>query len=341
MLFEEMNEQDVREEVIAPLIRKLGYRSGTEHHVIREQGLRYAFAFLGRKDPGKDVEIRGKADYILEAQRRVRWVVEAKAPQVEIDAEGIEQAFSYANHAEIRAVYFALCNGRQFHLFRTSDGPQAEAKLKLGYEELDSKYLALASLLEPGSVLRDFPDYEPDYGMPIATGLRSLARVTRGLVTYTKASVHIPFLKELSVWISEGSVQRNQSGKLVATLDTISPIRSIQRVNEKLGFSGFEMLSNDETLSSNPSKPTEFSYSSRLIFPAGEEILDLATWKVNKLEYDLPCDLLARAVGSYKNQRFAGVFLSKLVMHLRLPPPVASVFPFGISLDGDFEIHLA
>ncbi len=65
--FDDLNETDVREEIVAPLIRNLGYRSGTENNVIREQSLRYPRAFLGHKNPGKDPIRRGKADYILEA----------------------------------------------------------------------------------------------------------------------------------------------------------------------------------------------------------------------------------------------------------------------------------
>ena len=100
--FERMNEADVREEVLAPIIRILGYRTGTEFNVIREQGLRYSKLYLGRKNPSKDPELRGKADYILEIRDRVRWVLEAKAPCVDIAANDIEQAWSYANHPLIR-----------------------------------------------------------------------------------------------------------------------------------------------------------------------------------------------------------------------------------------------
>jgi len=88
--FQNLNEADVREEILAPLIRRLGYRSGTEHNVIREQSLRYPRAFIGRKDSKKDPILRGVADYILEAGSAVRWVIEAKAPDVEIDIDTIE-----------------------------------------------------------------------------------------------------------------------------------------------------------------------------------------------------------------------------------------------------------
>jgi len=72
--FQQMNEADVREEVIAPLLRHLGYRSGTNHNVIREQPLSYPKAFLGRKQRNDPI-LRGKADYICEAYSQVRWVI--------------------------------------------------------------------------------------------------------------------------------------------------------------------------------------------------------------------------------------------------------------------------
>ena len=90
--FSGLNETDVREEILSPLIRALGYRSGTIHNVIREQSLRYPKAFLGRKNPKKDPILRGKADYILEAHGSIRWVIEAKAPDVIVGLDEIEQS---------------------------------------------------------------------------------------------------------------------------------------------------------------------------------------------------------------------------------------------------------
>jgi hypothetical protein len=72
--FDELSETNVREEVITAFLRALGYRSGTENNVIREQLLRYARALLGRKNPPKDPPLRGKADDILEVHGAVRWV---------------------------------------------------------------------------------------------------------------------------------------------------------------------------------------------------------------------------------------------------------------------------
>ena len=47
--FASMNETDVREVIVRPLIESLGYRHGAEEYIRTEQTLRYAKAFLGRK----------------------------------------------------------------------------------------------------------------------------------------------------------------------------------------------------------------------------------------------------------------------------------------------------
>src|SRR5712692_958278 len=111
--------------------------TGSRNNIIREQSLRYPRASLGLKNPKKDPELRGKSDYILEVGGKLRWVIEAKAPDLAIDTDSIEQAYTYANHPEIRGIYFALCNGRTLSIFRTAHGPDAGAVLFLTYAEFE------------------------------------------------------------------------------------------------------------------------------------------------------------------------------------------------------------
>ena len=74
-----MGETDGREEIVAPLLRHLGYRSSTINDIVREQNLRYPNLQLGRRKP-TDPLLRGKADYICIAGGLVKWVIEAKTP---------------------------------------------------------------------------------------------------------------------------------------------------------------------------------------------------------------------------------------------------------------------
>src|SRR5215475_14693399 len=135
--FAQLGEPDVREEIIAPLLNHLGYRAGTDWNIIREQSLRYPRVYIGTKKTAKDPLLRGEADYICDVEKKVRWVVEAKSPNVELGPDQIEQAYSYANHPEIRAVYFCVTNGQKFEVYQTNYGPEATPLLSLKYEELN------------------------------------------------------------------------------------------------------------------------------------------------------------------------------------------------------------
>jgi hypothetical protein len=330
--FEKLNETDVREEVITPLLRRLGYQSGGENNIIREQLLRYPNLSLGRKDPKKDPELRGKADYILEVGTHLRWVIEAKAPEVSIDIDAIEQAWIYANHPEIRAVYFAICNGRELSVFRTAYGPNAEVQLVLPYEEFDSKFQLLSNSLSPDSLVRDFPSMEIDLHPPIAPGLRSIARITNGLIRYEHNSLNVRILNELQIGIADGSVERDESGGLVAFIESIVPSRSLQELNERLGLASFEMVTADTELSGDPEMPTVFNYRNTILIPAGEEVLDFNTWNRVKIPMNITADVSVIARGVYFVRRFSGTFESLI----RYPE-----FAMNLALSGAFEIRLA
>src|SRR6266478_1344127 len=112
MNFGPMNEADIRAEVIDPLLRELGYQSGTENNIGRERTLRYPHKQLGRRK-ASDPPITGKPDYVLEIRGTGRWIVEAKPPGLDISPDDIYQAFSYAFLPEIAAGFFVLCNGRR------------------------------------------------------------------------------------------------------------------------------------------------------------------------------------------------------------------------------------
>src|ERR1700678_197189 len=144
-----LNETDVREEIIAPLLRLLGYRTGTKNNIIRELSLKYPQQSMGRKKPEKDPPVRGKADYIVEVDSRIRWVIEAKDPNSTITDDEIEQAFTYAFHPEIRAIYFALCNGRELRVYTTNSVPGSAPMAVFRYEQFLGQPELIANVLGP------------------------------------------------------------------------------------------------------------------------------------------------------------------------------------------------
>jgi len=66
--FDRWYEQDVREDIIAPLLKRLGYEKDTENNILRGEQLRlkYYKEVLGRlKKDDKPLEKSGFPDYIL------------------------------------------------------------------------------------------------------------------------------------------------------------------------------------------------------------------------------------------------------------------------------------
>ena len=281
MNFDQFNETDIREEIVAPWLRSLGYRSGTKHNIRRELDLRYGRLSLGRKKGQRDPELRGKADYVLEADGRVRWVLEAKPPSNDLGSEEVEQSWTYANHPEVRAVYHCLCNGRRLDVYRTNSGPSHPAILSLSHAELvhPAGWSQLERLLGPESVIRDNPDVSLDLGAPLGPGLRSFAQIVGGHIRYHSSSVQVPALTQMQISAIGGALQRSTDGALVATIQTRAPTFDLQALLERMQLTSFTLTSDGEAISADRDHPSLFSYDGHVVFPAGEAMPNLATWE--------------------------------------------------------------
>jgi len=111
----DFKEDSVREVIILPIIKNLGYE---EKNIVRSKTLQHPFLKIGSKKR----PINLIPDYSFKIESNFAWVLDAKAPnQKIINNENVEQVYSYASHPEIRSNYFALCNGLEFAVFRTSE----------------------------------------------------------------------------------------------------------------------------------------------------------------------------------------------------------------------------
>jgi len=217
----------VREDIITPLLHRLGYQQGTEHNIRRGTSLKIRIRrnYFGRPK-ANSFELRGEADYIIEAGRKVRWVIEAKSPQVPIDEDAVDQAFHYARHPEVRAVLFCLCNGRELQIYRTDYVPEESRLLSIPYEEFEQQFDRIANVLSPDSMLRTWPDVPIDVGSPLAPGLGSLVRIAAGTFRYTSVNTVGQGLEEFLFTVTGGAIQRDEGGKLIAYVTTQSPFAS-------------------------------------------------------------------------------------------------------------------
>ena len=311
MKFDQMNETDVREDIISPLLYKLGYKKGTKFDIARAQPLKYPRKILGLKKK-TDPILRGEADYICYVKDQIRWVIEAKSPHINISIDDLEQACSYAVHQEVRAIYYCLCNGRTINFYETMKGAINTALLSVNYERLADDFQKIANIVSPDSLMREYPNYKIDIGKPLAPGLRSIGRISKGFIKYTQMDIDIPALREMIMPIKYGSVERDENNDLLAYIEVLSPFQSLQELNEKLGLDKMELRSKDSVLSMNADLPTQFESTQNIILPRGLQILDINSWKKITLPTNIHCETKTIVKGHLKGNIFSGEFQADL-----------------------------
>lgn len=159
----EFKEDSVREVIISPILRELGYTEGGLNRIVRSRSLRHPFVKTGSGER----EIRIVPDYLLLAANKPAWILDAKSPKQNITSGGnVEQTYFYAIHPEIRSRYYALCNGREFALFdREGEG----MSLYFHVSEMNRNWDALYAMLGPRNFQpgMDVVYTDPPYGAKI------------------------------------------------------------------------------------------------------------------------------------------------------------------------------
>jgi len=139
----DFKEDSVREVIILPILLQLGYDN---HSIVRSKSLKHPFIKVGSKK--RPVTL--VPDYAMLVENNFAWVLDAKSPnQKIINSENVEQVYSYAMHPEIRSYYFALCNGLEFAVYRTSD--TSKPVLYFQISEIEDFWINLKQLLGPDS----------------------------------------------------------------------------------------------------------------------------------------------------------------------------------------------
>jgi 16S rRNA G966 N2-methylase RsmD len=139
----DFKEDSVREVIILPILKTLGY---TETNIVRSKTLQHPFLKIGSKKR----PINLIPDYVLKVENNFAWVLDAKAPNQNIKSgDHIEQVYSYATHPEIRSNYFALCNGVEFSIFKTT--ATNIPVLFFSLDEIEYHWQKLTQYLSPNS----------------------------------------------------------------------------------------------------------------------------------------------------------------------------------------------
>ena len=135
------NEANVREEIITPLLRILGYDIQSYFSIEREKSIR----LLGRNN---------FLDYNLTLWSKSFWLIEAKRPRSsdsEFTVSDICQALSYATHPEINAALVVLCDGRKISVFDREEDIQTPM-LTINLSNLEENINQIRYVLSPWQV---------------------------------------------------------------------------------------------------------------------------------------------------------------------------------------------
>jgi hypothetical protein len=156
----DFKEDSVREELILPIIKALGYQVSGDSRIVRSKNLVHPYVALGSKQ--RKVSII--PDYVFLSDGSPYWVLDAKSPTEEVmKSTHVEQAYSYAIHPEIRAELYALCNGKEFSLFSVK---KFEPVLHFSLEDINEHWETLLRILHPDIKAHpDVVEYYPDYGL--------------------------------------------------------------------------------------------------------------------------------------------------------------------------------
>lgn len=153
-------EDSVREDIVAPILNKLGFSSTGKNKIIRSKTLTHPFVYIGSKER----RIYIIPDYLCETENGFKWILDAKAPTENIDkGNNLEQAYSYAIHPEVRAGIYALCNGHKFNAFHISE---IDPIYSINIKEIDNNWEEFYKFFSPfhleNPVVKFF---DPDLGI--------------------------------------------------------------------------------------------------------------------------------------------------------------------------------
>lgn len=144
-------EDAVREEIVTPFLKELGYRAGGRNSINRSTALEHPFVQIGSKS--RPINIF--PDYLLTVEGRAAWVLDAKGPNENIHTgKNVEQVYSYAIHPDVRVDIYGLCNGKELVIFDIRQKPPI---LQIAITKINESWDQVLEVLAPNA-LQQVPD---------------------------------------------------------------------------------------------------------------------------------------------------------------------------------------
>lgn len=358
---EKYNETEIRFHILDPLIRHLGYPETDDVYLNLEEKLDYPYVHVGRRSK-KDLPI-GFPDYRAGIKgARGSFIVEAKAGPVPITSKEVEQAHSYAAHAQVGANYFVLCNGSVLQVYETLSGPSSVPLVDVPINEINQRIYQIENILSPHNLAKNCR-VSHDLGLKLADGLGSSVVIRSGRYLLSDyeyriiaggqdctemARQNIPQLaetdKQLDLMktafepkVAGGIAERDENGKILAHVNFEGATIHNHEAMMILGITEASFATADEFVSTNPASPTIFETLKDFGVSKGTVMPELFGGSV-KMEGDLVGDMFIKAAMVFLDGKIAGEYLSLSNHQMNIPgfPPILVEMDFS----GTFELTL-
>ncbi|MGX9357552.1 hypothetical protein ACS3SW_20930 [Roseobacteraceae bacterium S113] len=355
------NETEIRFHVIDPVVRMLGYPNTENTYLNLEEKLEYPYLHIGRRSK-KDLPL-GYPDYRAGVKgARGSFVIEAKAGNVPITAKEVEQAHSYAAHAQVGANYFMLGNGSELSVYETLSGPDAAPIVRLSLNTLNARFFELENILSPPNLARNCR-VAYDKKLKLADGLGSFARVRSGryllsqydvriivndqdctqlvrqsVPQFAEAETQIELLKSsFEMRVSDGFAERNDDGKIVAHLEFEGVTVHNHAAMAIMGIDKATFATTDQFLSTDPYSPTILESLTDFTVSRGTSMPQLFGGAV-EMEGDVLGSMFIKVAMHYNSGTISGEYIAFSDQDVSIPGQI----PFTLEMDlaGSFELQI-
>lgn len=357
----EYNETEIRFHIVDPIVRQLGYPGDDSVYLKLEEKLEYPYTHIGRRSK-KDLPL-GFPDYRAGLKgSRGSFVIEAKSGKTPLASREVEQAHSYAAHAQVGANYFLLCNGSVVAVYETLSGPNAAPLAEVPLSELNRRFYELENILSPANLARN-ARVDHDTKLKLAEGLRSSVSIRSGQYLLSEydyrvimngqdctASIRqsVPQVAAMDqqlelmktafeLRVASGIAERGIDGRITAHVEFSGATVHNQRAMEIMGITELTFVTADQFISTDPKSPTIFESAKDFFVPQGTMMPQLFG-ELLTIESDLAGDMFVKLAMHYGEGKMHGQYVS--LSDRQIPVLDGALLLFQSSFSGTFELTL-
>lgn len=289
----DFNEAEIRVHILDPVIRRLGYLDGDDVYFKPEKKLEYPYYHIGHRSK-KDLPL-GYPDYRAGLKGgKGSFIMEAKAANVEITQQDVEQAHSYAAHAQVGAKFFLLCDGTKLAIYETLSGPECPPITEIPVVDIDTRFHEIENVLSPAR-LRKYSHVEYDMKLKLCDGLGSSVGISSGLYDMDEwvvrfflngedctetaramlpqlavAEAQIEMMKnDFILKVAHGYAERDEQGLINARVKFDGATKGSMEGMKLLNIEEMAFATDSEFLSKDAENPTVFESTAEFSVPQG------------------------------------------------------------------------